>query len=202
MRVIAGRERGRRLRVPGGRGVRPALARLKASLFDILTSRGLVVGEEILDLFAGSGSLGIEALSRGARSVVFVEQDRVVGRVLWRNVAGARLTAQAELLIDSAPRALSRLNRRRRQVDGVFVDPPYGTSWAERTLAVLGRTTLVRDGGWVVVHHRRGERTPDVSGGLAVVLRRRVGGAELALYRNDTSMRVGSHDVPLGSEAE
>jgi 16S rRNA (guanine(966)-N(2))-methyltransferase RsmD len=163
--------------------VRPALARLKTSLFDLLTSRGLVGGQRILDLFAGSGSLGIEALSRGALSVVFVERDRVAARVLRANLAAARVESEAEIIVDAVPRALSRLIRGRGTFDGVFVDPPYGTEWAARTLRHLGRSRLLRDDGWVVVHHRRGERPAEVYGRLCVAIRRRVGDAEIAIYR-------------------
>ncbi len=191
MRVIAGRERGRRLRVPRGLRVRPVLARLKTSLFDILTSRGVVAGARVLDLFAGSGSLGIEALSRGALSAQFVEQDTVAARVLRPNVPAARLRGEAETIVDSVPRALSRLARRAGTFDGVFVDPPYGTEWATRTLRYLGCSHLVRSGGWVAVHHRRGERPAAAYGRLSVIVRRRVGDAEIAIYWCDAQASPG-----------
>lgn len=191
MRVIAGREGGRRLRVPRGRRVRPALARLKASLFDILSSRGLVDGAGILDLFAGTGSLGIEALSRGAASVVFVEQDRVTVRALRDNVSTIGRDAQARVVVDSVPKALARLARHAERFDGVFVDPPYDTPWMERTLRGLDRAGLVRGGGWVAVHHRRGQVLRDRYGRLEVELRRPIGSAEIALYRWRDDAGVG-----------
>ena len=128
MRVIAGERRGRRLLVPPGLSVRPPLARVKTSLFDILASRGLVDGAQILDLFAGSGALGIEALSRGAESVVFVERDHTALRVLEENLAANRFETRSSIVPESCSVVLPRLARRAGAFDGVFVDPPYDSS--------------------------------------------------------------------------
>lgn len=187
MRVIAGQERGRRLRVPRGQRVRPALARVKASLFDILASRGLVQGERILDLFAGSGSLGIEALSRGAAHVVFVERDRVAARVLRGNVAVGSSVGRCTVLIQSVDSALRDLVRRGEIFDGAFVDPPYETSWVDRTLRELDGGGVVREGGWVAVHHRHGDDPADAYGRLVATVRRRIGNAGVVLYHATVS---------------
>lgn len=183
LRVIAGEQRGRRLRVPPGLRVRPALARVKASLFDMLISRGLVATEEILDLFAGSGALGIEALSRGASSVVFVERDRIAARALRANILAADLESRSEVLEVPVGRAVARLAKEGRAFDGVFVDPPYGTPWAEVALPQLGAGDLVRAGGWVAVHHHRRESPESVHGHLEVAVRRVIGDAGLTVYR-------------------
>jgi 16S rRNA (guanine966-N2)-methyltransferase len=183
LRVIAGERRGRRLRVPSGLRVRPALARVKASLFDILISRGLVAAEDILDLFAGSGALGIEALSRGATSVLFVEQDRTAARALRSNVVAADVESRSEIVTQPVSRAVGRLIREGRAFDGVFVDPPYGTPWAATALPQLGGGPLVRSGGWVAVHHHRRECPAPEYGRLVVAVRRVIGDAGLAVYR-------------------
>jgi len=200
VRVIAGQQRGHRLRVPRGRRVRPTLARAKASLFDILASRGLVEGARILDLFAGSGALGIEALSRGAESVVFVEQDRFTARVLRGNVAASRYEARASVMVQSCAQVLRQLRRRGEVFDGVFVDPPYGTSWADRMLRELAAGTLLRRGGWVIVHHRHGEAPELAYEALVASQRRRTGGAVIVLYdREDDNQGVDCLDG-LGGE--
>jgi 16S rRNA (guanine(966)-N(2))-methyltransferase RsmD len=183
LRVIAGEQRGRRLRVPGGLRVRPALARVKASLFDILVSRGLIEGADILDLFAGSGSLGIEALSRGASSVVFVERDGAAARALRANLVATGVDSRAELLACSVGRAVARLIDEGRAFDGVFVDPPYGTAWADAALPELGTGELVRAGGWVAVHHQRRKPPGATYGCLAAAVRRTIGDAALTVYR-------------------
>jgi 16S rRNA (guanine966-N2)-methyltransferase len=185
VRVIAGQQRGRRLRVPRGLQVRPALARVKTSLFDILTSRGLVEGARILDLFAGSGSLGIEALSRGAASAVFVEQDRGVAHVLQSNVTASGFEDRSMVEVQPCLSAIPRLARRGDVFDGVFVDPPYGTTWVERTLRELASGTAVRPGAWVVVHHRRGEDPAHVPFALRPAVQRRIGDAVVVVYRHE-----------------
>ncbi len=183
LRVIAGERRGRRLRVPSGLRVRPALARVKASLFDILISRGLVASEDVLDLFAGSGALGIEALSRGATSVLFVEQDRIAARALRSNVVAADVASRSEIVTQPVSRALARLVREGRTFDGVFVDPPYGTPWIAAGLPELGAGDLVHAGGWVAVHHHRRECPEREYGSLVLAVRRVIGDAGLAVYR-------------------
>jgi 16S rRNA (guanine(966)-N(2))-methyltransferase RsmD len=165
--------------------VRPTFARAKASLFDILTSRGLVEGARILDLFAGSGALGIEALSRGAESVLFVERDHVAARVLRANVAAHGFEARSSLMVRSVAHALPQLARRGDPFDGVFVDPPYSTRWVDLTLRRLEVGRLVREGGWVVIHHRRGDDPASAYGALVASVRRRVGDAVLVLYRRE-----------------
>jgi 16S rRNA (guanine966-N2)-methyltransferase len=191
VRVIAGERRGKRLRVPRGRRVRPTLARAKTSLFDILTSRGLVEQARVLDLFAGSGALGIEALSRGAESVVFVEQDAATAHVLMANVADSGFTGQSTVMIRSSAHAIPRLARESgtpetaEKFDGVFVDPPYGTPWADRTLRQLAAHELLADDGWVVVHHRHGEGPEPSYPPLVATVRRRIGDSVMVLYRRE-----------------
>jgi 16S rRNA (guanine(966)-N(2))-methyltransferase RsmD len=170
--------------------VRPALARVKTSLFDILTSRGLVEGARILDLFAGSGSLGIEALSRGAASAVFVEQDRGVAQVLQSNVTASGFEDLSMVEVQSCLSAIPKLTRRGEVFDGVFVDPPYGTTLAERVLRELAKTALARPGAWVVLHHRRGEDPAHVPPALTPAVQRRIGDAVVVVYRYEPEQGV------------
>jgi 16S rRNA (guanine966-N2)-methyltransferase len=142
----------------------------------------LVQGERILDAFAGSGALGIEALSRGATSVVFIEQDREVVRVLRQNVEAVGLGARSSVIVQSAEAAILRLLRRRASFDGVFLDPPYDSPWAERLLRRIGTTSLVREGGWVALHHRSGDAFSPTYGHLVGSVQRRIGSAGIAVY--------------------
>lgn len=148
MRIIAGRWRGRRLAAPAGQWVRPSAERLREALFSILTARlGSFESLSVADLFAGTGALGLEALSRGAAHVTFVEQDRHAMAVLGRNVAALGAGAQATLL----QRPVESLAPARDGCDLLFLDPPYGLGLAEPALAHLERSGWVAAGGWVAV---------------------------------------------------
>src|SRR4030095_16052100 len=125
LRIVAGRVHGRRLRVPGG-PTRPASSLVRGALFNMLEHRGWLADASIVDLYAGSGALGIEALSRGARAVVFVERSATVIRTLRDTLSASGCRDQAEIMPTSAERALRTLERQSRQVDGVIADPPYG----------------------------------------------------------------------------
>ncbi|MDR5683950.1 MAG: 16S rRNA (guanine(966)-N(2))-methyltransferase RsmD [Armatimonadota bacterium] len=160
MRISAGEAKGRRLRVPRGGAVRPTQDRVREAIFNALGDR--VVGARVLDLFAGAGTLGIEALSRGADCVVFVERDpRAVG-VLRDNLAASGFADRGEVWRSDALRAIRTLAERREAFDVVLCDPPYGAGWAERALDVLSHSGIVGSGGLVVVEAGRGEsiRTP------------------------------------------
>ena len=150
MRVIAGTYGGRTLQAPGGRATRPTSDRVREALFSIL---GEVRGTGVLDLFAGSGALAIEALSRGAAQATLVDSSRAAVDVITRNLH--RLSIEAEVVRDDALRFCQRARRAARQYDLVFVDPPY------RHRSLLGRelTTalapLLRSGARVVVESDR-----------------------------------------------
>lgn len=180
MRIVAGIARGRRLRAPKGRLVRPTADRVKEAVFSILESRQGCAGRTILDLFAGAGSLGIEALSRGASAAVFVEPSRAATEAIHDNLQTAGLTG--EVLEMPADRAIKRLAAAGRRFDGVFIDPPYGEGWIARTLGALAAADLVVDGGWIVVEHGRGEPAAEIRG-LVQQLTRRYGDTQIALYQ-------------------
>ncbi|RLC82026.1 MAG: 16S rRNA (guanine(966)-N(2))-methyltransferase RsmD [Chloroflexi bacterium] len=147
MRVIGGKAKGHRLLSVPGRGVRPITDRVKSALFDILSNR--VEGAVVLDLFAGTGSVGIEALSRGARRAVFVEKDPAVVRVLRENLRRTGLEAQAEVVQDDVFRFLKRPPPQR--FDIIYIAPPqYRGLWSQTLLALDGGDFLAPDGVAVV----------------------------------------------------
>lgn len=152
VRVVAGRFRGRRIPVPPGTEVRPTADRVKEALFSILGAR--VAGARVVDLFAGSGALGIEALSRGAAGVLFVESDpslaRALGEMLDR--LGAGLPAQVRRADALRPEVWIDAED---GFDLVLADPPYRQGLAERLLAALAGAEALRPGGLVVIEHER-----------------------------------------------
>ena len=127
MRVVAGSLKGRRLQSPRGKETRPTQDRVREALFSVL---GRVEGARVLDLFAGSGALAIEALSRGAAAATFVDSSRPAVAAIRRNLAELELSA--EVRHQTAEAFLARARREHRQYDLVFLDPPYGTASRSR----------------------------------------------------------------------
>jgi 16S rRNA (guanine966-N2)-methyltransferase len=180
MRIIAGAARGRRLASPRGAATRPLTDRVREALFSSLGSE--VIGARVLDLYAGSGSVGLEALSRGAASAVFVERDRRALDALRRNIAAVGLGG--EVVADDVDRYLAH---HRTTADLAFVDPPYALPLAS-VLQVLDRLEPnLTDRATVVVHRRKGDEPPHEAGSLALVDRRRYGDAEVWRYHKGPS---------------
>lgn len=185
MRIVAGIARGRRLRAPKGRLVRPTADRVKEAVFSMLESRDSDAGCSVLDLFAGAGTLGLEALSRGASGAVFVEPARTAADAIRHNLEATGLAG--EVLTMPADRAIKRLASEGRRFDRVFLDPPYGQGWIARTLSALDDADLVVDGGWIVVEHGGGEPVEPVVGHFTQELNRRYGDTHIAIYRRATA---------------
>src|SRR5437867_231202 len=142
MRVIGGTDRGRRLAAPRGFSTRPTAGRVREALFDILGPA--VAGMRVLDLFAGTGAIGIEALSRGAARAVFVERGRDALRALRANLAALHLSRdRARVVAGDAVATLPALGRSELPFDLVFLDPPYATTVA-RVLEALARGPLLK----------------------------------------------------------
>ena len=185
MRVIAGSLRGRVLAAPAGLETRPTADRLRETLFNVLTqgARDRVAGAGFLDLYAGSGAVGIEAASRGAGPVVFVEQGAAALAVLRKNLDGLGLKGAG---IRVEKRGVGRFLREAKGEFGVvFLDPPYELE-AEYagTLGLLGGPCagLVADGGWVVAEHRRKRPLEETYGRLRRVRVKEQGDAGLSFY--------------------
>ena len=150
MRVIAGSARGVRLTAPAGIQTRPTADRVKEALFSIIASRRVLVGARILDICAGTGSLGIEALSRGAASCCFIEQEHPVLTILEKNLSRAGLDGRGECLALDALKSLNTLSRQGKTFDIVFLDPPYSSSLYATVPEALSSLSLLSDGGMLV----------------------------------------------------
>jgi 16S rRNA (guanine(966)-N(2))-methyltransferase RsmD len=153
----------------------------------MLEHRGWLENADIVDLYAGSGALGIEALSRGARSVVFVEASPPAVRALRHNLAASGVAERADVLPTSTERALRLLSRRGARVDGVIADPPYHLGLVQRLVDVLAGGTLLGPSGWLAVEHAVDE-TPADGPRLARVLCRRHGGTALSLFQRPEAL--------------
>jgi len=183
LRLTGGQGRGRRLTAAALRGVRPTSARVREALFDILGAR--VAGAGFLDLFAGTGAVGIEALSRGAGRVVFVEGDARAARVIATNARDAGLPGSMSVIESEAIRALDRLSAAGELFAIVFLDPPYA---AGAPPEILDRSAaLVAPGGVLVVEHggRRGVEEIGAPAGLRSGRRYRYGDSRLSVFHRD-----------------
>jgi len=158
VRVIAGTARGRLLKVPKGMLVRPTTDRVKESVFAILMP--VLRQAVVLDLFAGSGALGIEALSRGAGRAVFVEKSTLAVSCLRENLETAGVAALATVLNMPVARALLLLSKHGETFDLVFMDPPYERALVGKTLDDLQKAGVVRPGAICVIEHSRREEIP------------------------------------------
>lgn len=167
MRVISGIAKGRRLRAPAGLSTRPVLDRLKQSLFDILAES--VRDAVVLDLFAGSGSLGIEALSRGAAYAIFIDRSRDAVKVIAQNLKACGFSGKAEVYRRDVEEALPLLERRGIVFDIIFVDPPYGHGLVEKTLLRLEGSPAVKPETLIVARYRRKEGLLERIGGILLV---------------------------------
>src|SRR5512139_2307015 len=151
MRVIAGTSKGRRLFTPKSHFLRPTSDRVKESIFNILGKD--IEGKEILDLFAGTGNLGIEALSRGAKKTVFVEKGRQALRLIQRNLARCGLSERSEILPVDADRAIGILKQRKDSFDLIILDPPYEKGWLQKIFAKLNSHPIYQRNSILVIEH-------------------------------------------------
>jgi 16S rRNA (guanine966-N2)-methyltransferase len=184
MRVIGGLAKGRRLRTGRGSEIRPTSDYLKEVIFDILG--GLVRDGAFLDLFAGSGNVGIEALSRGAQEAIFVDSSPLSIRLIQNNLQVTGLLDRATLMRAKALPAMRSLESRGHRFRVIFIDPPYRRSLTLLTLTALSRFDLLEKGGLVIVEHFHKEELPPSVPGLIRTRQVRHGESELSFYaRNE-----------------
>ena len=181
MRIIGGEARGRPVRLPGGCHIRPTADRVKKSLFDILHP---LAGESFLDLYAGSGNVGLEALSRGAGFVFFVEKDIRLAGSIRSSLDQFGYGQRAEVIARDAQRGIEGLVQRGERVDLLFADPPYDEGFVSKTLQWLEKGDLLKPGGLVVMQHSAREM-PEGSeiGQLSAIDQRSYGDTVLSFFK-------------------
>jgi len=186
MRVIAGKYRSRPLRSLRGMDIRPTSDRLRETLFNVLTAGNpaALEGSVWLDLFAGTGAVGIEALSRGAKQVYFVEASEAASGVIRENLASLGITSGFKLLQDKLPHAFWRMERDHVAADVVFIDPPYRMQDAYReTLRALAESPVVWAMSVVIAEHEKKFDPGEEFGQLRRFRKLAQGSAALSFYR-------------------
>lgn len=181
LRIIAGKHRGLRLATPKGKRMRPTAERVREAIFNIV---GYDLSDLwVLDLFAGTGALGLEALSRGASFLVMVDQHPAALRLIGRNLAACGNPQQAKVYRLDLPRGLKQLTRQGYRFDLVFLDPPYERGLSRRCLEQLGTGTLLNQNATVISEHAFEESLTTTYGCLQRQTVRRYGNTAVSFYR-------------------
>ena len=188
MRIIAGSKRGMHLQCPKTQDTRPITDRVKESLFNVLNNYGLLADQRVADLFSGVGSLGLEALSRDAGFVTFVEQDPKIAACLAKNIARAGFVAQSRVVRSNAFRSGAPLDGTGLKYDLIFVDPPYARTREVGDGSLLAQLFAVLEGqvvekGVVVVRTEEDVTSPEAYGPFRVIDRRHWGTMCIAFYQ-------------------
>ncbi len=161
MRIIGGELKGRILSFPARSKERPTSDFLRETLFNLL---GSLEGKIFLDLFAGSGSVGLEAASRGAEEVYLIEKNKALIEVIKNNIQTCSLGQKCRVIGADVTIGLHDLFKKKYEVDVVFADPPYNRNWAARTLMSLNKYRVLREGGVVVIQHSIREKFSELLG--------------------------------------
>ncbi len=181
MRVITGKARGVQLKTPAGMLTRPTADRVKEALFSIINFD--IPGAAVLDLFGGTGQLGIEALSRGAKSATFVDQREEACAIIRENLRRTRLEKEGKVVRADY---LAYLGRCREQYDIIFLDPPYAEVFLENALKTIGEIDILRSGGIIVAERPLGKELPWDLPGYTRSKDYKYGKILLTLYRKES----------------
>ncbi|MBI3306265.1 MAG: 16S rRNA (guanine(966)-N(2))-methyltransferase RsmD [Candidatus Omnitrophica bacterium] len=182
MRIIGGELKSRKIQFPKSRLTRPMTDKTKETLFNVLG--GLVIGKHILDLYSGSGSVGLESLSRGALDVTFVDQADWAVRVIQTNLKDLNLTPRSRIIKGDVLRSIDKLKKEGQLYSVVFVDPPFNQGLVKKTLNKLDLSGILTPFAHIVVGHSRHEEIPPSFQELRLTRTKRIGQACLSfLFR-------------------
>ncbi|MHB8779903.1 MAG: 16S rRNA (guanine(966)-N(2))-methyltransferase RsmD [Candidatus Geothermincolia bacterium] len=183
MRVIGGEARGRHLAAPRGRRTRPTADRVREALFNVLARS--VPGARVLDLYAGSGALGIEALSRGAREAVFVESDPAVARVLRKNLDDLQMASRGRLVVMDTRVYLRKHSPEDARFDLIFADPPYtmNADFYQELLEAIAASGATSAGGRLILEHPAADFTIRIPRELVKEQLRRYGDTAVTILK-------------------
>ncbi len=181
MRVISGKARGLKLNTPKNEDVRPTTDRVKESLFNIISS--YIMDSKVLDLFAGTGSLGIECLSRGASKCVFVDLSKESLQIVKSNIKKARVEDNSVVINADYKEAVRKLNAQGEKFDMIFMDPPYYKDLFVDALTKIAEGKLLADEGIIVVEHDTKENLPENVLNLVQNRSKKYGNTTITFYK-------------------
>lgn len=180
MRVISGNVRGKKLKSPEDEKVRPTLDRVKENIFNIIGPK--IRNSVVLDLFAGSGALGIEALSRGAGKCYFVDNSKKSIELVKLNLCYTGLEANSEIFFTDADNAIKNLYNRGEKIDYIFVDPPYSKGIVQNVLKQLEKYNIINKEGIVIIETDKTEILPDTIHSLIKIKDREYSNTRISIF--------------------
>lgn len=167
MRIITGKARGLKLTTPKNMDVRPTSDRVKESFFNIIGTK--IVGTRVLDLFAGTGNLGLEAWSRGAEKVVFIDESQTSLQLVRSNIAKAKAEKETTVLKGNAVKLIADLSAKGEKFDFIFCDPPYNKGLPALIIEQVAKYDIVLPGGYLIVEHSQHENLPKLPMKLEII---------------------------------
>ena len=184
LRVISGIAKGHKLKTVKGSTTRPTSDMVKESLFNIIAE--YVPDARVLDLFAGTGNLGIEALSRGARYAVFVDKSRECIRIIRENLIHTRLLEKAEIIQANSIEYIKKLSHTDSKFDIIFMDPPYNENLIMHVLDIIGNGDIISENGIIAVERTNKNEIPEQIGCLIKFKDRKYGTTSLSFYKHSS----------------
>ena len=184
LRVIGGTARGVPLKSPDTKNTRPTLDRTKESLFNILMP--YIADARVLDLFSGSGSLGIESLSRGAKEAVFIDSSKYCRNIIIENLKKTRLEEHSTVMALDVIKAIKLLSKRNAKFDIIFLDPPYNMNFIANTIQNIDEFDIIAEEGIIACEHHVNEHAPEKSGRLIKIRTKEYGETLYSFYIRDS----------------
>lgn len=180
MRIIGGQHRGRKIKQPGAKTARPTKDRIREAVFNIIAKE--TAGSDVLDMFACSGSYGLEALSRGAKSAVFIEKDPYCSRIIKENIQLLGLEKRTRVITNDAEKAIQLLSEEEGTFDLIFSDPPYNTDMGKKTLIMINHYDILKPTGLLIIEHHKDEGIPKVEGNISICKQKTYGDISISVF--------------------
>lgn len=180
MRIITGSAKGRKLRAPEGLDTRPTADRVKESIFNIIASK--IYDAKILDLFAGTGNLGLEAISRGSNECTFIEFNKNTFNILNENIKVLEFNEKSKSYNNDAKAALSILHKKEEIFDVIFLDPPYGKKLIETSIIDIDKFNMLDNGGIIISEYDINDVIPDVIGKIKIYRTEKYGRTKVSFW--------------------
>lgn len=181
MRIITGKARGLKLTTPKNMDVRPTSDRVKESLFNIIGTK--IVGTHVLDLFAGTGNLGLEAWSRGAAKIVFIDESQASLQLVRSNIAKAKAEKETTVIKGNAVKEIADLAARGERFDFIFCDPPYNKGLPAQIIEQVAKYDIVISGGYLIVEHSQHESLSELPLKLEIIRSEKYGETLISFLR-------------------